>query len=301
MATLGELREGQTHVIQQTIPGDWVEFPLGIFLLNTPTRAEINGMIYRDVEAYDGLIVLQESKIDERLTAPIGELYYDFIIYMLGRANITKWNIEHSDKTIITAQEWTIGTPYLTIINDLLAALNYTPLWVDENGYYISRLYRSPQERPADIEYIADELSVIYNGMEEELDLFNVPNRWIIVLNDPEREDLVSDQININPDSPTSYQARGNRYIVDFREVTDIADQAALDQYAERVAFEASQIFGNIQFETAIMPIHSYADVVYLENEILGISGKYSETEWKLPLNIGGKMSHTVRRVVNIE
>lgn len=284
----------------ETIPGEWISFPLGIFILSTPTKEEINGMIYRDVEAYDGLIVLQENKISERVTAPVGQTYHSFILEMFEAAGITKWNIEPSSKEITTALEWSIGTDYLKIINDLLAALNYTPLWTDENGFYISSLYRSPSEESADISYKADEFSVIYNGMSEELDLFNVPNHWIMVLNDPEREPLVSYYRNDNPESPTSYQNRG-RWIVDFREVTDIADQEALDAYTERIAFAASQVYGKVEFETAAMPIHGYSDVIEIDNEALGISGTYSETDWTLTLDVGARMKHKVRRVINID
>ena len=285
---------------REELAEEWISFPLGIFLLSTPTKEERNGVIYRQVEAYDGLVVLQENKIMERLTAPVDMKYTDFIYDVLQAAGVRKWNIEPSDKTITTALEWAIGTSYLTIINDLLGALNYTPLWTDENGYYISNLYRSPAEAPTDFSYVADELSVIYNGMTEELDLFNVPNRWIMVLNDPEREPLVSIYQNDNPESPTSFQARG-RWIVDYREVTDIADQEALDAYTRRIAFEASQVYGKVQFETATMPFHDYSDILYLENEALGIRGNFSETDWTLPLDIGAKMKHQVRRVVNID
>lgn len=284
----------------QVVPGEWISFPLGIFLLSTPTKEERNGVIYREVEAYDGLIVLQENKIMERITAPVGELYTDFIYDVLQAAGVSKWNIEPSEKRITTALEWVIGTDYLRIVNDLLAALNYTPLWTDENGYYISSPYRSPQEAPIDFSYIADELSVIYNGMTEEMDLFNIPNRWIVVLNDPEREPLVSTFQNDNPESPTSFQSRG-RWIVDYREVTDIADQEALDAYTERIAFAASQVYGKVAFETAAMPFHAYSDVLYLENEALDMTGKFSETDWTLKLDVGATMSHQVRRVVNID
>lgn len=293
-------QEGLPTIRRQEMAEEWISFPLGIFLLSTPTKEEINGVIYREVEAYDGLLVLIENKVMERVTAPVGELYTDFIYSVLQAAGVRKWNIEASDKRITTELEWPIGTEYLRIINDLLAALNYTPLWVDENGYYISSLYRSPQEAPIDFSYIADELSVIYNGMTEELDLYTVPNRWLMVLNDPEREPLVSTYQNENPESPTSYQARG-RWIVDYREVTDIADQEALDAYTERIAFAASQVYGKVTFETAAMPFHAYSDVLYLENEALGVRGKFSETDWTLPLQVGAKMSHQVRRIVNID
>lgn len=300
MATLGELSTRSTTYQVRRVPGQWIEFSLGIFIPSTPKRHEENGMIYRDVEAYDGLVILDEDSVDTRLTLEAGTSYHDFILSIFSQLNIKKWNIEFSDKTAKTSTEWKPGTSYLSIINDCLAALNYTPLFVDEYGYYTSRLYKSPQDKSVDVEYLADELSVIQDGTEEELDLFSVANKFITVLNDPEREPLTSMVTNENPDSPTSYQSRGNRFITDYREVEDIADQEALDAYTERIAFEASQVFGKVSFTTAVMPIHEYSDVIQLENETLKISGKYAETSWKLPLEVGGKMTHEVRKVVNI-
>lgn len=282
------------------IPGKWIEFSLGIFLLSTPTRRSVNGKIYRDVEAYDGLVVLEENKINRRRSITIGQSYYDFVLSLFDELGIEKWNIEFSDKVAVTATEWEIGTDYLKIFNDVLATLNYTPLFVDEYGYYTSRLYRSPQEKSIDVEYLADEYSVIEDGMSEELDLFSIPNKFIRVLNDPERPPIISTVTNENPESPTSYQSRGNRWITDYAEVQDIADQQALDEHTKRVAFESSQIFGKVSFTTALMPIHDYSNVIYLDNPVLSVNGKYAETSWKMPLDLKGKMIHEVRAVVNI-
>jgi hypothetical protein len=300
MATLGDLSQRNISYNVRLIPGKWIEFSLGIFLLSTPKRESVNGQIYRQIEAYDGLVILEENKTEERIVLAAGRTYHDFILEILNSLNIIKWNIEYSSKTAVTSSEWEIGTSYLRIINDCLAALNYTPLFVDEYGYFTSRLYRSPQEKAVDVEYVYDEFSVMDDGMEEELDLFSVPNKFIVVLNDPERSPLKSIYENTNADSLTSYAARGNRWIVDYREVEEIADQEALDAYTERIAFEASQIFGKVMFETALMPIHEYSNVLQLTNETLGIDGKYAETNWKMPLEIGGKMTHECRVVVNI-
>ncbi|MGG5741367.1 hypothetical protein ACP6L7_31230, partial [Bacillus cereus group sp. IBL03679] len=42
--------------------GNWLEFPLGVFLLNSPTRSDQVKGVYRDIEAYDQLVILQEDK-----------------------------------------------------------------------------------------------------------------------------------------------------------------------------------------------------------------------------------------------
>lgn len=48
-------------------PSDWVEWPLGVFLPVTPTRAaDATSAVWRDVEAYDQGIILQEDQLPDR-------------------------------------------------------------------------------------------------------------------------------------------------------------------------------------------------------------------------------------------
>ena len=64
----------------ETIPSKYINFPLGIFLLSSPTRADQDNMIIRDIEAYDGLIVLKEDKFIDRYNVSAGTNYVDAVI-----------------------------------------------------------------------------------------------------------------------------------------------------------------------------------------------------------------------------
>jgi hypothetical protein len=279
--------------------GGWIDFPLGVFLLSSPTRADENNGVYREVDAYDATLILRDDKFESRYAVRTGTNYRDAIVEILESAGITIYNIDRTDKTLPTTMEFEPGTEKLTAVNRLLSAINYTPIYVDVNGYFMSREYRSPSERVAEYTYEDNDLSVTYQGMSEELDTFNVANRWVAVLSDPERQPLVSSYTNDNPNSPTSTVSRG-RVIVDYREVEDIADQHALDGYVKRLASNASQVYGKLEFNTAIMPMHDYADVLQIKYSPLGINEKYSETGWTIPLEVGGRMKHSIRRVVTI-
>lgn len=279
--------------------GNWIEFPLGVFLLSTPTRHdEVNG-VYRDIEAYDGLIILDDDKFTSRYNIKAGTKYTKAVEDILRGAGITDFNIADKSDTLKNDKEFKIGTSKLEAINELLSAINYTPIWVDANGYFTAYQYVSPADRREDYTYADDELSIIYNGMEEELDLTETANSWVVTQSNPEKEPLVSTKTNDNPDSPTSTVNMG-RTIVDFREVDDIADQATLDAYVERIAFEASQVFGKVKFTTALMPFHEYSDVLHVKYDALKIDYKFSETNWTMKLEAGGEMTHEVRRVVSI-
>lgn len=279
--------------------GKWISFPLGIFLLSSPTKKDDIGGIYRDVEAYDGLAVLIDDKLDNLYTVTAGTNYKTAVIDLLSSAGITKYIIEDTTKTLPIDVEFEIGQTKLSAINALLSHINFTPLRVDVNGYYVSNLYINPGLRSAEYTYKDDYLSVTVRGMEEDFDLFNVPNKWVVVRTNSEELPLKSVYVNSNEESLTSTINRG-RTIVDYREIDNTADQAALDSYTERIAFEASQIYGKLKFNTALMPMHDYFDILQIEYSSLGINGKYSETEWTLPLVVGGQMNHSVRRVVTI-
>ncbi len=279
--------------------GGWVEWALGIFLLNSPRRKEQNRQIYRDIEAYDGLQVLLDDKFDTRYTISAGTKYITAIQNIFYTVNITKINIPNTELELQITKEFEIGTPKLRAINELLQELNYTSLWVDERGYYTAMPYIIPSDRAIEYHYKDDELSIIHPGLEEELDLFSVSNKFVVVQSNAETEPLTSIYVNENPASITSTVSRG-RIIVDVREVDNIADQTALDNYTKRLAFEASQVYGHIEFETAIMPMHSYSDLLQIQYKALEINDRYVETNWTIPLVTGGRMHHRARKVVAI-
>jgi len=197
------------------------------------------------------------------------------------------------------AKEFEIGSSKLTAINQLLSEINYTSLWVDEYGFFTAQPYIIPADREAEYTYKNDQMSIIHPGSVLEEDLFSVPNKWVLVASNPERAPLRSIYVNNSPTSKTSTINRG-RTIVDYREVDDVYDQETLDARVKRIAYEASQIYGKFIFETAIMPHHSYLDILHIEHSGHGVEAKFTETSWTLQLSHAGRMRHETRRVIQI-
>lgn len=276
---------------------DWVEWPQGVFLLSSPQRtADATGTRWRDVDAYDATQVYTDDLVDSRYTVAAATKYTDAVSTLLG--SVPK-NITTSASTLPTAREWDPGTSKLKIINELLGAVNYESLSFDEDGIAIVRPYRTPSTRPAEYTYADDELSVMLPEVTQNLDLFGVANKWVLVVSSPDRAALSSTYTNTNPASPTSTVRRG-RTIVDFRTEQDAADQGSLDALVSRLAFEASQVYEAIEFETGIMPIHSGNDVYRIEFSLLAVAANYSEHTWSMDLTVTATMKHTARRVVTV-
>jgi hypothetical protein len=277
----------------------WIEFPLGVFLLTSPTRKDNGPNIIRDVDCYDGLLVLQEDKFAERHFIPSGTYIHDAVAEILEMTGITNHSIQESTKALEMDLEFETGKEKLEAINEILRSGVYEDLHCNADGVYVSNVYINPLYAPAEYAYKTDRQSVVWGGYEEELDYYNIPNKWVVVRSMSDRPPLVSTYTNENPNSPTSTVNR-KRIILEKVELDNIPDQQTLDLFAERIAFEQSQVFGRVEFETGIMPFHDFQNVLDIEFEGLQGNGKYVEVEWSIPFETGGRMKHIVRRISEV-
>lgn len=278
---------------------DYVQWAQGVFLLSSPKRtARPDGAVVRDVEAYDLLQVLAGDKPAARYTLAAGENPLTKVISLLGSLPN-----DLDDRLLVfapVAKEWEPGTSKLRIINDLLSYMNYQSLAFSERGRAYSTRYVPPAQRTAEYTYATGQRGVILPDVDQELDLFDVANQWIMAVSEPDRAPLVSTYTNNDPSSPTSTVRRG-RTITDFRNAgVDAPDQATLDGKVQRLAAEASQVYEVIEFQTGLMPIHGGNDVYQLTYPDLAVNAKFTEHSWSMELRAGAPMRHVARRAVSV-
>jgi hypothetical protein len=280
--------------------GGWVEWPQGMFLLSTPTKSSAaGGDIHRSIDLYDQTQILIDDKLDDRLTISAGTTVTTAITGQLTAAGITRQNVSVSAATLPADRDWDPGTPRLQVINDLLDTINYFGIWFNSQGYAICAPYVDPNVAATGWDYLDDAASVSLADAESTLDLFGVPNKWVLVVSEPDQGTLRSVYTNTNPTSPTSTVSRG-RTIVDYITDAQAVDQATLDSLAQRAAVDASQVYESFSLNTAVIPIHEHLDNVNLLYTKLGIQGKFQETDWEFDLIVGSTMKHTLRRLVSV-
>lgn len=282
-------------------PDDWVEWPQGVFLLTTPRRRVSRaGVVTREVEGYDQLQVYADDVLTGRYSLAAGTVVTAAVQTLLASVlSPPAVSVSPHAGTLAAAKEWEPGTPKLHVINDLLGMINYESLSFDEEGVALVRPYRSPAERPEEYTYADDHHGLVYPELEQEMDLWAVHNRWVLVVSEPDQPPLVATYTNSDPSSPTS-TVRRQRTITDFRTELEAVDLTALQAKAARLAFEASQVYEYVPFRTGIMPVHSGNDVYRLRLDSLAINARYAEASWKLPLKAGAAMEHNARRVVTV-
>lgn len=278
----------------------WAEFPLGLFIPSTVTKNHDIENTY-SVEAYDLSVILQEDAITDRLFFPAGTLYTAAVESVLVSAGVDRANIIKSNSALNTAREWAAGTAKLSIVNELLAEINYDSLSVSPDGIFEAKPYTAPTAENVSISYAADELSVLRAESATDLDAFSAPNVFVGIVSNPDyigESDLPDSfsftYTNNNPASPLSTVNRG-RSIVEVLRPNDIASQEDLEDFVRRRAFAAEQVYETSAISTALMPIHKGGEVLAIQHQ--SVSGIFEETAWEMAMEAGGQMTHTVRRV----
>lgn len=279
--------------------GGYAEFPLGVFLLSTPEEDFQVGGTIRDIEAYDQNHILLSDKVDGRYLIPAGTLFTDALTTLLSGAGVTRQNVTPSTTALPVDREWDRGTPKLTILNELLKALNYFSVWFDGEGYAVCSPYVLPSASASEYTYAEGDSSVIAtDSLRRRKDLFNIPNKWVYTVSQADRAEMTSIYVNDSPSSDLSTISRGIT-IPDVRTV-DAADQATLDALVQRAAQEASEVFETVSWDSWMMPMHNHMDNYTLSSSALGGTFQFREISWSMDLRAGGRMSHTCRRTIAV-
>ena len=280
---------------------DWVEWPLGVFLLSTPTQVATDGVVTREVEGFDRSQMFVDDKLTERFSLVKGQKYTDLINELLDSVdpNLPRI-IEPSDYVVGKAREFEVGMELKEALDRLAESINYHTMQVDEDGVVVYRQYVSPKDRTPEFDYADNEISIMYDDVESEFDIYNIANVWIVSLSEVEGDPFYVKLENNDPANPLSIPRRGRR-IVDFREQEEGVDPRTIMSKAKRIQFEANRQYENIEFTTLSNPLHSTNDCYTIDFSDLNIKNKYTETGWEFALEAGAPMSHSARRDVQLD
>lgn len=273
------------------------EFYLPTFLISSPQRERKNNSIYRSITGYDLSQILLEDCFTEIYYIKEGTRYKDIITRIINSSGIYNVNILSSDDVIKRDREIEIGKTKLEVVNELLKEINYTDVFVDKYGNISAKPYILPNMRQVQHDYIlGQDANIVDSRIIDELDLYNIPNIFVAVVSNPEMDPLVAKFINDKASNELSTINRGRR-IVKIENLNDITDKQVAEGYIRRIAYENTNIYRTVSFETLNDVSHGYADCVYLQNDKLELNGKYIESEWQMRLKVGSTMSHTVQKV----
>lgn len=269
-----------------------VRFDLGAYFTSVPTTEVSQDPTTYKIEGYDILLRLA-NRVGSSYSLASGELILTAVETILIAQGFSRYTIDQyaAASTMPAARVWPIddNTTWLTVVNDLLAAVGYQGIWSDWSGLLRCERYTSPRDRGAEWVYNGDgdasQLSVVRTVNR---DYFDVPNRWIACRQNniegatPVEGDGVYTFTN-EIDGPTSVEARG-RVITGPLILVDAADQAALvTAVQQRVAADMS-VPTTIELSLPLAnPLHWHFDRCYVVDSALGMH-EVVVTKWVLPL-----------------
>lgn len=283
---------------------DWVEVPLGVFMPSSPEKnVDEHQVVTRSVDAEDRTRILLDAKLTERFVITKGEVYTDVIMQLLTDQFPNyhmPYIVEPSTWVCGRTREFAVGTSVKEVVDRIAESINYHTVRFDEEGYLVLRSYVSPGDRTPEFHYTNDEYSIMDPEVGVDFDLTNIANVWITSLNEADEDPVFIKLENVDPANPFSIPSRGRR-IVDFREEEEGFDRASLLRKAKRIQFESNRVYENVSFSTLINPFHSANDCYTMEYTPAGVNHSYTEYNWEFNLEAGAEMTHSCRRIVELD
>jgi len=287
-----------TDELQPVMILDGVEHELGVYIPTTAEESEAEGEESVSVEAYDRAWRVQDQKSETLLYFAAGTNYLAAVEQLLSVCGVALIQKTESDAVLAEdRQDWPVGTSYLTIVNDLLGEINYRQLWFNAAGVAILEPIQTAGSGNIRHTLSSEDIrSLLLPSFQRSLDVFSAPNVFVCICNNPDKSgQMIATAENTDPQSPLSIPRRGRR-IVQLIKLNNIADQTALQAYADRLKEASLGIHETISVQTALFPGWGVDDVTALSYG--DFSAICTERAWSMELTVGGTMQHTMERVI---
>lgn len=293
---------------------EYAQWNLGVFALTTPKKTLGYDQVTFEVTGYDRLYLL-DRQVGNTYSVRAGAKYLEAVAAAISAAGLTGVLLDSTDagKTLAKSMTWpliqdtgedadksttadTAGpATWLNVVNDLLEAVGYSPLWCDENGYFRSEpnvpaSARAPEwtfDVPGATNILADERSITPDD-------WNLPNKWIFIRQGMETQPTTANGgIFIYTD--TASVARRGGLVWPKQVQLQAADFASL-QRAGMAIVAADQAGTSVEVESSPFPPAGHRDVYRVIDPELGGDFKVSAYRWELDLG-GENMRHAWRRI----
>ena len=287
-----------TDAIRPVMILDGVQHPLGLFLPSKVDEIDDGASRRIRIDAYDRGWIVRDHKTESLLYFQSGTNYLDAVNSLLMACGITLISAVPTSATLNEDREdWEIGTSSLDIINELLGEINYGDLWFDASGTAILEPKATPTAD--NIEHILDENSIeslMIPGITSSTDFYSQPNVFLCICSNSDKAaGMAAMAENANPQSPLSIARRGRRIMKVVR-LNNIASQAELQLYADRMVTDSLLKGEVLSVSTCLLPGYGVGDVIALRYGEL--SAICTESRWSMDLSPGGQMQHTLERAV---
>lgn len=261
---------GASFTLEDTERADWMvarfrprievngfSWPLGVYLATSPTEVNSRTGKRWQVGGLDKLIVLDEYHLPDTLQLTPNVRVTEFVTDLINMAGESAVAVTESTATLPSPVSWPPTTSLLRVINDALLAINYRAIWCDRWGQYRIEPYVRPGDRPVVWTFQPGQGVALHSAdWERTQDITGVPNRVVLTTNgDDDNPGMKATAEDRDPDSPFSYERRGDRWVTRSYTGVEAADQDTLDALAQRYLANASSPIASFTFKHAPFPL----------------------------------------------
>lgn len=273
------------------------KWPLGIYLpaVNGHSRSASAPRMMAPT-CLDKLSILDNDKVERTYGVAAGTVVTTHVGGMITWCGETNHAITPSSKKLAQSMTWPMGTAKLQIINDLLDAIAYEHVSVDLWGQYQAAPWVDPRKRTPAWAFEKGDFAIHTDDIEVAQEISEVPNKVVVSTSGTDdKPALFAVATNTRSDSPHSYQARGERWVVKAYEGVDAVDQAALNTIASRNLWNSSTPPRAVTIQNAVIPVRGN-ELVSLTHDDLDMP-RAIINEWSFELRGGSLMTTRLAEV----
>ena len=270
------------------------ENPLGVFMVMGAPETGSDTEDYISIEGYDETMLVKQAAFESRQFYAAGTSFVAIIQQILTSLNLPNVYAQPNNAVLASDLEAAVGENCLTFINNLLDAINYQHLYADSAGTINLRKVVSPTE--PQFVYRGGMAYNINPPVKIETDIYNLPNVVVGVYSSPDQDPIVYKRVNDDAMSVISTVNRGYK-VVRKVELRNAASAEDLQDYVDRMAFEAMQTTEKVTFSTLAEAGHEPSAALQLDTD--AVKGLFIEKGWEMRISqTEFSMSHTAERKV---
>ena len=264
---------------------------VGTFLFSSPEEFYSEAGLEYEVVLSSKLQLLDVSVLRSTFSLPAGANIVAAVTDLIRSVGETRVASTPSDRVLRSGMVWEPGESKLTIINDLLTAINYWSLWVDGAGQFRVEPYVAPGDRAVRHEFVQGPGAIHAAEWSRSRDEASIPNVVVVTSQGTDDEEgFVGVAVNDDPADP--YSIVNSVEIAFTDEVSDLESEAQAVARAERLLVEKRSAIGKIFARYVPIPAdpndavllrdQSYEGVATVQRVAYSFSpGAWCEAEWR--------------------
>ena len=274
--------------------GEVVEILHGTFIVSTPASTIKYASRVGLASMYSLLQIPAVSSPNGPIVIPAGTnpiTYAKTVLTNLGLSVIA----DTSNMALSTDKIYDSRTKWLEIINDLCTMAGFASAGVDPSGNIRLYAYIDPTTKMPTVQLYDDARCPYFPEIQHEFDYFDVPNVFKAIMSNDE---VTMTAIARNDDPRSIYSTVNRGYeISEEEEVSDIASQGALQDFANRRIIEKSSSVESIDVSHVYIP-YDVGDIVDFKHRLSGFECVGQASKKKLTLISGMPSEAHIRRFV---